>query len=94
VGNEWYPYRTAILLENSPLALVALLSGRLPWDYKSSAWMSHADQFPAGGFLWLTALSIAAFHRVLPAFRPDLRRPGLGAIAEPLKSIHRKRERG
>jgi hypothetical protein len=29
VGNEWYPYRTATLLENSPLALVALLSGTL-----------------------------------------------------------------
>lgn len=29
VGNEWYPYSTATLLENSPLALVALLSGTL-----------------------------------------------------------------
>jgi hypothetical protein len=29
VGNEWYPYRTATLLKNSPLALVALLGGAL-----------------------------------------------------------------
>ncbi|HLE14075.1 MAG TPA: hypothetical protein VI776_04950, partial [Anaerolineales bacterium] len=29
VGNEWYPYRTATLLRNSPLALVAFLSGAL-----------------------------------------------------------------
>ena len=29
VGNEWYPYETAQLLENSPLALAAFLSGAL-----------------------------------------------------------------
>jgi len=29
VGNEWFPYRTTTLLENSPLALVAFLSGVL-----------------------------------------------------------------
>jgi hypothetical protein len=29
VGNEWYPYATKQLLENSPLALVAFLSGTL-----------------------------------------------------------------
>jgi hypothetical protein len=29
VGNEWYPYDTAQLLENSPLALAAFLSGTL-----------------------------------------------------------------
>ena len=29
VGNEWYPYRTATLLKNSPLALVAFISGGL-----------------------------------------------------------------
>ncbi|HLE15894.1 MAG TPA: hypothetical protein VI776_14185 [Anaerolineales bacterium] len=29
VGNEWYPYRTATLLRNSPLALAAFLSGAL-----------------------------------------------------------------
>ncbi|HSF81281.1 MAG TPA: hypothetical protein VLA49_08610 [Anaerolineales bacterium] len=27
VGNEWYPYETAQLMENSPLALVAFISG-------------------------------------------------------------------
>lgn len=27
VGNEWYPYQTRQLLENSPLALVAFISG-------------------------------------------------------------------
>ncbi len=27
VGNEWYPYTTAQIMENSPLALVAFLSG-------------------------------------------------------------------
>ena len=29
VGNEWYPYNTAILLKNSPLALAAFVSGGL-----------------------------------------------------------------
>jgi hypothetical protein len=29
VGNEWYPYETAQLLENSPLALAAFASGAL-----------------------------------------------------------------
>jgi len=29
VGNEWYPYETATLLKNSPLALVAFVSGGL-----------------------------------------------------------------
>jgi hypothetical protein len=29
VGNEWYPYETAQLLENSPLALAAFVSGAL-----------------------------------------------------------------
>ena len=29
VGNEWYPYTTAQLLENSPLALAAFISGAL-----------------------------------------------------------------
>lgn len=29
VGNEWYPYTTAKLLENSPLSLLAFLSGVL-----------------------------------------------------------------
>lgn len=29
VGNEWYPYETAQLLANSPLALVAFVSGSL-----------------------------------------------------------------
>ncbi len=29
VGNEWYPYETAQLLKNSPLALAAFLSGSL-----------------------------------------------------------------
>lgn len=29
VGNEWYPYQTATLLSNSPLALVAVISGML-----------------------------------------------------------------
>jgi hypothetical protein len=29
VGNEWYPYRTATVLGNSPLALIAFLSGTL-----------------------------------------------------------------
>ncbi len=29
VGNEWYPYRTATLLKNSPLTLVAFISGGL-----------------------------------------------------------------
>lgn len=29
VGNEWYPYDTAILLKNSPLALVAFVSAGL-----------------------------------------------------------------
>lgn len=29
VGNEWYPYETAQLLENSPLALVAFVSAAL-----------------------------------------------------------------
>lgn len=29
VGDEWYPYRTTTLLENSPLSLVAWLSGAL-----------------------------------------------------------------
>ena len=29
VGNEWYPYQTTTLLRNSPLALVAFLSGAL-----------------------------------------------------------------
>ena len=29
VGNEWYPYSTITLLKNSPLALVAMLSGAL-----------------------------------------------------------------
>jgi hypothetical protein len=29
VGNEWYPYETAQLLENSPLALAAFTSGAL-----------------------------------------------------------------
>jgi hypothetical protein len=29
VGNEWYPYLTAVVLRNSPLALVAFLSGTL-----------------------------------------------------------------
>lgn len=29
VGNEWYPYDTAQLLENSPLALAAFISGTL-----------------------------------------------------------------
>lgn len=29
VGNEWYPYTTAQILENSPLALLAFVSGAL-----------------------------------------------------------------
>ncbi|OGO65688.1 MAG: hypothetical protein A2Z45_05585 [Chloroflexi bacterium RBG_19FT_COMBO_55_16] len=29
VGNEWFPYRTTTLLENSPLAMVAFLGGVL-----------------------------------------------------------------
>ena len=29
VGNEWYPYNTKQIMENSPLALVAFLSGTL-----------------------------------------------------------------
>lgn len=29
VGNEWYPYRTDTLLKNSPLALLAFLSGAI-----------------------------------------------------------------
>lgn len=29
VGNEWYPYDTAVLLKNSPLALAAFVSGGL-----------------------------------------------------------------
>ncbi len=29
VGNEWYPYNTTQILENSPLALVAFVSGAL-----------------------------------------------------------------
>lgn len=29
VGNEWYPYDTAVLLKNSPLALAAFISGGL-----------------------------------------------------------------
>lgn len=29
VGNEWYPYETATLLKNSPLALAAFVSGAL-----------------------------------------------------------------
>jgi hypothetical protein len=29
VGNEWYPYETAVLLKNSPLALAAFVSGGL-----------------------------------------------------------------
>lgn len=35
VGNEWYPYTTAQLLENSPLALVAFASGALALGFSA-----------------------------------------------------------
>ena len=46
VGNEWYPYNTAQLLENSPLALAAFLSGALALGLSGR----RGDPRPAIGF--------------------------------------------
>lgn len=58
VGNEWFPYRTATLLENSPLALVGFLSGTLALGLQNR----RMDTRTATGFFLAVIFGLLLFQ--------------------------------
>jgi hypothetical protein len=68
VGNEWYPYDTAQLLENSPLALAAFASGALALGLAGR----RIDLRTAAGFLLVCLFGFMLFQsrRFIEYFPP------------------------
>ncbi len=75
VGNEWYPYDTWVLIENSGFALAAFLDRRVRAGLARPEIRSgHVDGLRAGRLLWPAHVQVAPLHRILSGFRADLRR--------------------
>ena len=69
VGNEWYPYTTVTLLKNSPLALVAMLSGALALGLQERRMDTRTlTSFLAAVFFGLLLLQSRRFIEYFPPF--------------------------
>ena len=69
VGNEWYPYRTATLLKNSPLALVAMLGGALALGLQERRMDARTlTSFLVAVFFGLLLLQSRRFIEYFPPF--------------------------
>ena len=68
VGNEWFPYDTAQLLQNSPLTLAAFMSGVLALGLSGKRMDTRtlAGFYPHRYFR-MDAFPIATLHRILSA---------------------------
>jgi hypothetical protein len=69
VGNEWYPYSTGQLLENSPLSLAAFLAGALALGLKGERMdVRTATSFLAASLFGLMLFQARRFVEYYPAF--------------------------
>ncbi len=75
VGNEWYPYDTWVLVQNSGFALAAFIVGTFALGWRGQKFdRATLTAFAAGRFLRSAHVEGAALHRILPGLCVDLRR--------------------
>jgi hypothetical protein len=69
VGNEWYPYRTATLLQNSPLALFAMASGVIAMGFQERRMDARTlSSFLLAAFFGILLLQSRRFIEYFPPF--------------------------
>ncbi len=58
VGNEWYPYQTSTLVENSGLALLAMVLGAFAWGWRKE----RMDRFALTAFFLAVVFAFMVFR--------------------------------